>query len=451
MTDSRSSSDPRGNRLRIRRGRIVENWGRSARAHPIRVSAPTTAEELADIVRRAAADGGTVKAIGAGHSFSDIAMTDGVLIDVAAFSGLIAHDPESRRVTIGAGTRLRQLPMILRPLGLAVQNLGDIDTQTIAGAVSTGTHGTGIGFGGIATQITAVTLVDGAGEIRRIATDADPQWLPAVQLGLGALGVLVAVELQCVPMFLLHAVERSEPFDVIDDLLDRARAIDHVEAYWWPHTGRLSTKSNARLAPDAAFAAPHPVRGWLEDELLGTAAHWAICSVGTVAGFATPAINRFAAAVYGRRSFTDDSHAVFTSPRRVRFRELEYAIPAEALPEALREVRALIERRRWRVSFPIEVRFAAADDLWLSTAYGRESAYIAVHRYWRENPEPYFSEVEAILRGYDGRPHWGKMHGRSRSDLASAYPRFDDFLAARDFFDPERTFANDYTRRVLGY
>ncbi|MFD5600625.1 D-arabinono-1,4-lactone oxidase [Leucobacter sp. NPDC058333] len=431
-------------------GRIVRNWGRSAVCRPVSVETPANAAEVADLMRRAAAAGTTVKAIGAGHSFSDIAMTSGVLVDVSRVAGLLAHDAASGRVTLGAGTRLRDLPALLRPLGLALENMGDIDAQTIAGATSTGTHGTGARFGGLATQIVGVTLVDGTGRITRIAEDERPEMLPAARLGLGALGVLVAIELQCVPAFLLHAVERAEPFAAIDDLLDRSRAVDHLEAYWWPHTDRLSTKSNARLPIHAPHARPRAIRNWVEDELLGSAAHLAVSGVGWLVPRATPTINRLASAVYGSRSYTDDSHAVFTSPRRVHFREMEYAIPAAALPAAVRELRSLIERKRWRISFPVELRFAAADDVWLSTAYGRESAYIAVHRYWREDPEPYFTEVEAIMRAYEGRPHWGKMHGRSSGDLADAYPRFADFSAARAALDPDRVFANDYTRRVLG-
>ncbi len=129
---------------------------------------------------------------------------------------------------------------------------------------------------------------------------------------------------------------------------------------------------------------------------------------------------------------------------------MEYAIPLEAVPDAMREVRALIERRGWRISFPIEVRSAASDDNWLSTAYGRETGYIAVHRYFREDPREYFTAVEEIMRGFGGRPHWGKLHTQTAETLREVYPRFDDFLRVRDELDPERRFANPYLERVLG-
>lgn len=430
--------------------RRVITWGRSASATPARIARPGSIGEVQGIVQRARSDGMSVKAIGSGHSFSAIAMTDGVLVDVSRMAGLLGHDPARRRVTLGAGTRLADLPAILRPLGLALENMGDIDAQTIAGAVSSGTHGTGIGFGGLATQVVGVTFVDGSGSLVRIADDERAELLPAARLSLGALGIAVAVEIQCVPAFLLHAVERAEPFDAVDELLDRARAIDHVEAYWWPHTDRLSTKSNARLPIDTPHEKVDRARRWIDDDLLGTAGLAAMCGVGRAVPAAVPALNRLAASVWGNRQFTDDSHAVFTTPRRVRFREMEYAIPAEALPDALRAVRRLIDRRAWRVSFPIELRFAAADDVWMSTAYGRETAYVAVHRHWRDDPRAYFADVEQIMQEFDGRPHWGKMHARTGADLRAVYPRMGDFLAVRDALDPDRVFDNSYTRRVLG-
>ncbi|MFT4234952.1 MAG: D-arabinono-1,4-lactone oxidase [Microbacterium sp.] len=433
--------------IRVKRG-VVRNWSGAASARPESVVYARTVEDVVDAVRQAAARGLPVKAIGAGHSFTPIALTDGVLVDVSGLEGVLVYDPDTLRVTLAAGTNLWQLPELIRPLGLALENMGDIDRQTIAGATSSGTHGTGIGLGGLATQIRSVTLVTASGEVLTIGEN-DPRF-GAARLGLGALGILVAIELQCVKAFLLHAVERGEPFDVIDELLPRAREHDHVEAYWWPHTDRLSTKTNDRLPSDAPYQPLGRAAAWVEDELLGNGAHIAICTLGLVAPALTPSLNRLAASLYGNRSFTGESYDVFTSPRRVRFREMEYSIPAEALPAAIREIRTMIDRSGWRISFPVELRFAAADDVWLSTAYGRESAYIAVHRYHREAPWPYFRAVERILRAYEGRPHWGKVHTRTREDLEPVYPKLAAFAAVRDELDPDRVFQNAYTRRILG-
>lgn len=431
-------------------GRRVRNWGRSAAATPAVIARPRSVDEVVQTVLLARERGLDVRVIGAGHSFSPAAMTDGVLVDIAAIDGVLGVDAARGRVRLGAGTNLYQLPELLRPHGLALQNMGDIDRQTIAGATSTGTHGTGLAFGGLATQITAATLVTAAGEVLRISDDESAELLPAVRLAVGSLGILVELELQCVPAFLLHAVEKAEPFDVVDEFAARSAELDHFEAYWWPHTDLLSTKTNTRLPTDSPYRPLPRIAGWVEDELLGSVAHWIVSNVGVVAPPATPTINRLAARLYGNREFTAPSFDVFTSPRRVHFREMEYAIPLEALPAAIREVKALVEREGWRVSFPVELRAVAADDNWLSTAHGRDSAYIAVHRYWREDPFPYFRAVERIMRAHDGRPHWGKMHFRTAEDLAPAYPRFGDFLEVRDALDPDRVFANDYTRRVFG-
>ncbi|MBN9606359.1 MAG: FAD-binding protein [Actinomycetales bacterium] len=431
-------------------GRRVRNWGRGEAARPTAIARPRTVDEVRATVLAARERGLEVKAIGAGHSFTPTALTDGVLVDISAIDGVLAVDAARGRVTLGAGTNLYQLPELLAPHGLALQNMGDIDRQTIAGATSTGTHGTGLAFGGLATQITALALVTAAGEVLRISERENAELLPAARVAIGALGILVELELQCVPAFLLRAVERAEPFEVVDEFRERSLAHDHFEAYWWPHTALLSTKTNTRLPAEEPYVPLGRLSGWLEDELLGNAAHALVSGLGWIAPPVTPPLNRLAAKLYGNREFTAPSYEVFTSPRRVRFREMEYAIPAEALPSAIREVRELVERKGWRISFPVELRMAAADENWLSTAHGRESAYVAVHRYWREDPSEYFTAVEAIMRAHDGRPHWGKIHTRTAADLAPAYPRFGDFLAVRDALDPDRVFANAYTRRVLG-
>lgn len=432
-------------------GKRVRNWGRAEHSDPAVFARPTDLDEVVATIGLARERGLAVKTIGAGHSFTGAAMTDGVLVDISAIDGVLAVDTARGRVTLGAGTNLYQLPALLAPYGLALQNMGDIDRQTIAGATSTGTHGTGIRFGGLATQLTAVTLVTAQGELLHVSETENAELLPAVRLGVGALGILVAVEVQCVPAFLLHAVEAPGTFDdVLDGFVETARSVDHYEAYWWPSTDSMSVKTNTRLSADTPYRPLSPAANWLEDELLGNAGLWAVCQVGRAAPGLTPRVNRIVAQLYGNREFTAPSYDVFTSPRRVHFKEMEYAIPVEALPSAMREVKKLVADNRWNISFPVELRVAAPDQNWLSTAYGRESAYIAVHRYFREDHRSYFAAVEAIMRAHDGRPHWGKIHTRTAADLAPAYPKFGDFLNLRDRLDPDRLFQNDYTRRVFG-
>ena len=440
-----------GSGARLLPAREWRNWGRSESARPAFLARPTSTDEVRAVVRAARERGLTVKVVGAGHSFTAIAATEGVLIDLGGLDGLLAVDAERGRVTLGAGTNLYQLPALLEPHGLALENMGDIDRQTIAGATSTGTHGTGERFGGLATQITGVVLVTADGSILRVDEQHSPELLPAVRLGLGALGVLVEVTIQCVPRFLLHAVEHPEPFgEVLDSFEERATASDHFEFYWWPHTDAVMTKTNTRLPGDAERHPIGPVSGWIEDRLLSNGALSLMCNIGRMAPKLTPGINRLATRVYGDREFTDVSYEVFTSPRTTRFREMEYAVPRAAVPQALRDVRALIEREGWTISFPVEVRVAAADDNWLSTAHGRATGYIAVHRFFRDDHEPYFRAVDAIMRGYEGRPHWGKVHYQDAASLAANYPRHADFVALRDRLDPDRTFTNPYLERVLG-
>ncbi|MFE4949964.1 D-arabinono-1,4-lactone oxidase [Leifsonia sp. NPDC056665] len=432
-------------------GGVWRNWGRTESIRPQRVERPRDAEAVQRAVAAAAKQGTRVKAVGAGHSFTGIAAAPGVLLDLEDVSGVLDIDLERGRVRLAAGTHLHQLPRLLRPYGLALQNMGDIDRQTVAGATSTGTHGTGGSFGGLATQIVAVTLVTGAGELLTVSEDENAELLPAVRLGLGALGVIVDITLQCVPAYLLQAVERPEPLQqVLESYLERSAGEDHFEFYWFPHTETGLTKTNTRL-PLTEPRAPLSAAGrWLDDELLANGLYRGVCAVGTVVPHIIPPFSRLAQRLTGNRDFTDHSPRVFVTNRTVRFREMEYALPREAVPGALAEVKALIERRGWRISFPVEVRSAAADDNWLSTAYGRESGYIAVHRYYREDPGEYFAAVEEIMTAHGGRPHWGKMHTRDAESLRDAYPRFDDFLGARDRLDPARLFTNPYLHRILG-
>jgi FAD-linked oxidoreductase len=430
-------------------GGAWRNWGRSEAATPEFVARATSIDDVVETVRFARERGLTVKPIGAGHSFTAIAATEGVQLDIAAIDGVLGVD--GNLVTLGAGTNLYQLPALFAPLRLGLQNMGDVDRQTIVGATSTGTHGTGAAFGGLATRIRSAKLVTANGELLTVSATENAELLPAVALGLGALGVLVEVTIECVPEFVLHALERPAPIDeVLADWPERLATSDHFEFYVWPHSDRVLTKTNTRLPGDAERKPLGPVREALEDGFLDNEVFGMLVGIGRAFPAAIPGINRLATNLSGNREFTDHSPAVFTSPRRVRFKEMEYAIPVEAIPEAVRAVRELIDRSGWRIEFPIEVRASAPDTLWLSTASGRATGYIAVHRHWSKNPSEYFAAVEDIMVGYGGRPHWGKMHTRDAEYFSTVYPRFGDFLAVRDRLDPDRLFANPYLDRVLG-
>ena len=434
-----------------RPGGTWQNWGRSASVRPVRVERPRSPEGVQRAVQAARAQGLPIKAVGASHSFTGIAVSPGVLLELDQLQGLVRADAESGIVTLLAGTRLHRIPALLAPYGLAMQNLGDIDRQSISGAISTGTHGTGAEFGGIATQVRGLTLITAEGEFLRIDAEHNPEMLPGAVVGLGALGVIVEVTLQCVPAFVLRAIDAPVPMDeLLESIHERAAVADHLEFYWHPHTDVALTKTQERLPGDVETA-PRPVLShWVDETLLQNGVFRAFCATSRVLPGLVRPFNRLAVRVTGDESYSDRSHRVLIHHRTVRFREMEYAIPAEEVVPAFRAIQDVISQRRWRVEFPIEVRFAKEDDLWLSTASGRASAYIAVHRYWRVDPTDYFQAIEEIMLAHGGRPHWGKMHTLDADQLRERYPRFDDFVALRDRLDPERMFGNRYLERVLG-
>jgi L-gulono-1,4-lactone dehydrogenase len=426
-----------------------QNWAGNQSARPRRVITPRSAEEVAEAVKLATLDGLRVRMAGSGHSFTPVAVTDGVLLRPGGLRAVRTVDEVAGQVTVEAGCPLRVLNEYLASGGLALANMGDIQEQTVAGAIQTGTHGTGRDLGSIAAQVTALELVRADGSIVTTAADSDPALFQAARVGLGALGVLTAVTFQVVPAFLLEA--REEPMrwaEVISRLDELTSDNEHFEFYWFPHTDGCLTKRNNRTEGPA-----RPLPGWryrLDDEFLSNTVFGATCRLGQRYPGTIPVINSIAGKALGARRYVDTSHKVFTSPRRVRFKEQEYAIPREHLAGALAEIRGLFSRHEWRISFPIEVRVAPADDIWLSTASGRPTAYIAIHVFHRAAHEEYFRAVEEVLTAVGGRPHWGKLHTRDADYLHGVYPGLANFVTLRDELDPARRFSNRYLEQVLG-
>ncbi|MET8803335.1 D-arabinono-1,4-lactone oxidase [Streptomyces sp. NPDC004546] len=425
------------------------NWGGNVSARPARQVAPASVAELAAAVRRAAEDGLKVKAVGTGHSFTSIAATDGVLIRPQLLTGIRKIDRESMTVTVEAGTPLKRLNAALAREGLSLTNMGDIMEQTVSGATSTGTHGTGRESASIAAQIKGLELVTADGSVLTCSEKENPEIFAAARIGLGALGIVTAITFAVEPVFLLTAREEPMPLDRVLAEFDQLWAEnEHFEFYWFPHTGNTNTKRNNRSAgPEQPVG---QLAGWFEDEFLSNGVFQVAQWVGRAAPATVPAIARISSKALSARTYTDIPYKVFTSPRRVRFVEMEYAVPRAALAETLRELKSMVERSGLRVSFPVEVRTAPADDITLSTASGRDSAYVAVHMFRGTPYQAYFSAAERIFTAHEGRPHWGKVHTRDAEYFARVYPRFDEFTALRDRLDPERLFQNDYLRRVLG-
>ncbi|WP_283137994.1 D-arabinono-1,4-lactone oxidase [Rhizohabitans arisaemae] len=423
------------------------NWAGNQTGSPSEVRTPANTGDVADAVRDAAASGRRIKMVGTGHSFTGIALTDGIMLRPDRLRRIREVGPD--RVTVEAGCPLSDFNAELERRGLALANMGDIMVQTVSGAVQTGTHGTGRDAGGLADQVLALELVLADGSVVTCSADRDPDLFDAARVGLGALGIVTAITFRVEPSFLLHADERPATLTALLHGLDTlTEGNEHFEFYWFPHTEGCQVKRNNRTPGPARPLGP--LRDLFNGEFLQNTVFGAICATGAWIPATVKPFNRVSAAALGVNVYSDASYKVFTSSRRVRFLEQEYAIPREHLAEALHRIRETVDSSRWRIGFPVEVRVSPADDAWLSTAYGRRTAYIAAHTFHRTpNPE-YFAALEEILTWYGGRPHWGKLHTRDAGYLRTVYPRFDDFRALRDRLDPGRLFTNDYLDRILG-
>jgi FAD-linked oxidoreductase len=425
------------------------NWAGDQACQPAEVARPASRDELGEAIAAAAAAGRKISVAGSGHSFTETAMTDGTMVQIEALGGLIDADRASGLVKVGGGTVLADLNEELARLGLAMENLGDIDRQTIAGAISTGTHGTGARLRNISAQVEGLELVLADGGVRQLSAATDPELLRAARVGIGALGAISAVTLRCVPAFTLDRVDTPRPRDeVLDSFQESADANDHFELFTFPYAeSALVLERNRTEAP----ARPRgKVAAYLNDVVLENWALEALSATGRLFPAAIPSLSRLAGRLASGSRTVDRSDRVFANDRRVRFTEMEYGVPREHGPEAARRVIEWVRSNRYPVFFPIEMRVAAGDDALLSPSHGRDTAYIAVHQYRGMEWRPYFEAVEEIMSTYGGRPHWGKRHFQTAATLAPRYPAWDQFQAARDELDPGRIFSNEYAERVLG-
>jgi len=419
------------------------NWSGSVSAQPAGVVRARDERAVAAVVSQAR----RVKALGSGHSFTAIAATDGVALDVGALRQVTVAADEGL-VTCGAGLRIGELARTLAAHGLALENQGDIDRQTVAGAIATATHGTGARFRSLSAQVERLRLVDGRGQVRELAGGDE---LAAGRVALGALGVVTAVTLRCVPLFGIRRVD--EPWER-DRAIARFPALaaesDHCELFVLPYGRRCLVLRSERTPPPAGRFASR-VRKRASDLLLANGVFALHCQLARRAPRAVPRLNRLLELGFGSARHHDLAYRVYAHPRLVRFNEMEYALPLASVGEAVERVLATIERRRLAVCFPLEVRVGAAEDALLAPAHGRETAYVAVHQY---APMPYlelFAEIEReIFLPLGGRPHWGKWHSLDAAELAPRYPGWERFRAVRARLDPTGKFRNGYLDRVLG-
>jgi FAD-linked oxidoreductase len=428
------------------------NWSGLEEAVPRRVEAPASVGAVVEAVRRARDEGTAVKMVGTSHSFTAIAAPEHTLLRPDALSGILDVDRDAMTVTARAGTTLKDLNLALERMGLSLHNMGDIAEQTLAGATSTGTHGTGGTAAGLSAQLAGLELVTGTGEVLRASAEDNADVFEVARVGLGALGILTSLTFHVEPLFVIEAHEQPMTWDrALGSYDEMVAGAHHVDMYWFPHTDAMLVKQNVRtdLEPGEQEP-PSRLAAWWEDELVSNTVFGGLCRVGHRAPGLVPRINRVAGRALSERRYSDLAHRVFVTPRRVRFREMEYAVPREVGLDVLRECRRAIDASDWKIAFPVEIRTAPADDIPLSTSHGRDSFYLAFHVPHDTDHTAYFGGLEPILREAGGRPHWGKVHTRTAADLAPAYDRFDDFLALRDRLDPDRVFTNAYLRRVLG-
>jgi FAD-linked oxidoreductase len=425
------------------------NWAGDELCRPVERRRPCSPAELSQALDHAAARGLRVRAVGAGHSFSDVACSDGMLLHLDGLSDVLDVDVSSGLVRVQAGISIRELGRQLDGHGLAMENLGDIDVQSIAGAISTATHGTGARLRNIAAQVVELTLVLADGSTLVCSAERDAEVFRAARVGLGSLGVLAEVTLRCVPAFTLRGLDAPAPLgETLERFEELALGNEHFEFFVFPYAEVALTRTNNRTDQPPR---PRPrLNAYANDVLMTNHAFGLFCRTGRRLPGLIPQINRLVTRLAGRSERVERSSAIFASPRLVRFTEMEYALPRERTPEAVAAVMEMIEQRGFAVPFPIEVRTVASDDAFLSTAGERDSGFVAVHMFEGMQWRPYFEAVEAIMDRLGGRPHWGKRHFQTAATLRPRYPGWDRFQAVRARLDPDGRFANAWTERVLG-
>lgn len=421
------------------------NWAGNQACRPAQRVAPETEDAMVALLASADGAAGPIRPVGAGHSFAGLVPSDGTLVAADALHGLVSVDPAQGIAEVWAGTRLHALGPLLEAEGLALPNMPDIDYQTVAGAISTSTHGTGRDLGSFSSLVEGLTIATPSGELIECDRETRPDVFHAARCSLGALGVITRVRLRCVPSFRLVQRIGFEPLDgVLDAWEQRRRSHRHFELLAFPHTSMAqvlvtdlqegSVESTGTQSDDAeSLRDAYRIFGavpWVGDALYDAALRLAVGGTETVEA--------------------GPSWQVLTHDRIQRFREMEYTVPAEVGPDCMRAVLDAIRTRDIPVVYPVEMRDVRRDDAWLSMFHERDGCTISLHQFADEDHRPVFDALEPIFWRYDGRPHWGKLHSLDAPQLMERYPRWDDFARVRAILDPARRMANAHLRRVLG-
>jgi len=427
------------------------NWSGAVRFRPERWMRPCSEQELVVALR---AGSPPLRVTGAGHSFSPLVETAGSLISLDGLQGVVSVDRERLTARVRAGTKIHALGRPLLDAGVALINQGDIDRQTIAGAIGTGTHGTGPTLGSLSAELAAFRLVTSQGEVLECSRTANPDVWAAGSVSFGSLGVMSEVTLNVRPAYKLRERQWLMPREQCWRELEAHRdATRHFELFVFPHSEAVLAKSLAET--DEPCAPPLTSEELRErGETFGIEQHAFACAaeLARLAPSSSGAVQRFftRVATWGQAGKVGFSHEVFPSPRGVKFNELEYAVPAADAPDCVRELSEAIRERRVLGVYPLEVRFIKGDDGWLSPFYQRDSVSISVHQYHKQPHRELFALAESIFARYRGRPHWGKLHSLKAADLTQLYPRFEDFRALRRSLDPQGRLLNTHLRSIFG-
>ena len=424
------------------------NWTGNVSSYPQHFVMPKSLEDLISVVRQCHQNNTRIRVVGSGHSFSPLVQTDDCLLSLDLLQGLHHVDSEQHTIEIWAGTKLKALGELLHQQGYSQENLGDINSQSIAGAISTGTHGTGIKLGSISTQVIALTVVTAAGEVVECSADTQPELFKAMRVSLGLLGIIVRVKLRVLPAYRLRYQSYRMPLDDCLSSLDTFKTEHrHFEFFTFPYSPTVQVKFM-----DETNDPPSGNHRWTywKTMVIENGLFWCLSESCRLMPSLSKRISRLSAQSVPSVTESGFSHQLFATPRLVRFYEMEYSVPAAHMKDIIAELHQAIEQEQFAVHFPLECRYVNKDDIWLSPAYERESAFIAVHMYKGMPYQAYFSRMEEIFARYEGRPHWGKMHNMTAERLHQVYPHLQNFLDVRAELDPQGLFVNDYLARLFG-
>lgn len=427
---------------------IMENWAGNVKWTPQEVLLPKSEEEISDIIKTAVKSGKTIRSVGSYHSFTPLAATNSITMSLDNMQGLISKEADNRAIA-WAGTKLKRLSEELAANGLAQENMGDINVQSVAGAISTGTHGTGITLGSVGTQVEEITFVNGLGEIITLNADNNYHEFKCAQLSLGSLGVITRMKMRCKEAYNLQLDIRKEKLsDVLANLEAIVNENRHFEFYSIPNSQWAQTKRSNIVGEKAGHTSKFSA--FINDIVLENWALQLLCSINKAIPSSSKTISNIIGAFISNEIKVQQSHKVFSTVRNVKFTEMEYNIPIESYQDVMKEMLKLIEKNNYKISFPQEHRFVLQDDIYLSPAFERNSAYIASHVFKGMDNTRYFKDLEDLFVDFGGRPHWGKMHTRDAAFFQRAYPKFDDFLQVRAKHDPNNVFVNDHLKKVFG-